>query len=173
MSAHHPPLIDNKQSGDNLNVSRLETIGVIGAGVMGVGLAHALAQSGLRTLLIDVSDSILESALGQIRNNIRFQRLFLKNQGSGPEEILGRIKASADYDVLRDADFVVENVTEKLAVKTEVYRRLDAVCPPQCVFAANTSAIPITRIGAMTRRPAQVLGMHFMNPVPLKTAVEV
>ena len=170
----HPPLIDNKQSADNSSLPRLETVGVIGAGVMGVGLAHALAQSGLRTLLIDVSDSVLQSALGQIRNNIRFQRLFQKNQGgSGPEEILGRIKVSADYGVLRDADFVVENVTEKLAIKTEVYHQLDAICPPQCVFAANTSAIPITRIGAMTRRPAQVLGMHFMNPVPMKTAVEV
>jgi 3-hydroxybutyryl-CoA dehydrogenase len=173
MSAHHPPLIDNNQSGDNPGLPRLETVAVIGAGVMGVGLAHALAQNGLRTLLIDVSDSILESALGQIRNNIRFQRLFHKNQGSGPEEIMERIKASADYDVLRDADFVIENVTEKLTVKAEVYRRLDAICPPQCVFAANTSAIPITRIAAITRRPAQVLGMHFMNPVPLKTAVEV
>ncbi len=172
MSAH-PPLIDNKQSGDNPSLPRLETIGVIGAGVMGVGLAHALAQGGLRTLLIDISDSILESALGQIRNNIRFQRLFHKNPGSGPEEILGRIKASADYDILRDADFVVENVTEKLAVKTDVYRRLDQICPPQCIFAANTSAIPITRIAALTGRPARVLGMHFMNPVPLKTAVEV
>ncbi|MGB8130257.1 MAG: 3-hydroxyacyl-CoA dehydrogenase NAD-binding domain-containing protein [Candidatus Angelobacter sp.] len=168
-----PPLIDKKQSGDGPTLPRLETIGVIGAGVMGVGLAHALAQSGLNTLLIDVSDSILESAVGQIRNNIRFQRLFQNNQGSGPEEILGRIKVSADYDVLRDADFVLENVTEKLAIKTEVYRRLDAICFSQCVFAANTSAIPITRIGAMTNRPTQVLGMHFMNPVPLKTAVEV
>lgn len=168
-----PPLIDKKQSGDSPTLPRLETIGVIGAGVMGVGLAHALAQSGLNTLLIDVSDSILESAVGQIRNNVRFQRLIHGNQGSGPEEILGRIKVSADYDVLRQADFVVENVTEKLAIKTEVYRRLDVVCPPQCVFAANTSAIPITRIGGMTSRPAQVLGMHFMNPVPLKTAVEV
>lgn len=172
MSAH-PPVISDKQSGNNPGLPRLETIGVIGAGVMGVGLAHALAQSGLRTLLIDVSDSVLESALGQIRNNVRFQRLFHKNQGSGPEEILARIKVSADYGVLRDADFVVENVTEKFEVKTQVYRRLDAICPPQCVFAANTSAIPITRIGALTRRPAQVLGMHFMNPVPLKSAVEV
>lgn len=169
----HPPLIDNKQSGENPDLPRLETIGVIGAGVMGVGLAHALAQSGLRALLIDISDSILESALGQIRNNIRFQTLFHKNPASAPEEILARIKLSADYDVLRDADFIVENVTEKLEIKTDVYRRLDQVCPPQCIFAANTSAIPITRIGAMTRRPTRVLGMHFMNPVPLKTAVEV
>lgn len=172
MSAH-PPMTDNKHSGETPDLPRLETIGVIGAGVMGVGLAHALAQSGLRTLLIDVSDSILESARGQIRNNIRFQRLFHKNPGSRPDEILERIKVSVDYDILRDADFVIENVTEKLAVKADVYRRLDQICPSQCIFAANTSAIPITRIGAMTRRPARVLGMHFMNPVPLKPAVEV
>jgi 3-hydroxybutyryl-CoA dehydrogenase len=169
----HPPLIDNQQSGEAPDLPPLATIGVIGAGVMGVGLAHALAQSGLLTLLVDISDSILESALGQIRNNIRFQRLYRKNTGSAPEEILGRIKVSSNYDILRDADFVVENVTEKLEVKTEVYRRLDQICPQHCIFAANTSAIPITRIGAMTRRAARVLGMHFMNPVPLKTAVEV
>jgi 3-hydroxybutyryl-CoA dehydrogenase len=168
-----PPLIGAGRSGDNSGAARLETIGVIGAGVMGVGLAQALAQSGLRTLLIDVSDFILESALGQIRNGVRFARLLQKNLSGSPEEILGHIQVSADYAVLREADFVIENVTEQVGVKTEVYQRLDAICPPQCVFAANTSAIPITRIAAMTSRPAQVVGMHFMNPVPLKTAVEV
>jgi 3-hydroxybutyryl-CoA dehydrogenase len=169
----HLPLIDNEQSGHDPGLPRLETIGVVGAGVMGVGLAHALAQSGMRAFLIDVSDSVLESAFGQIRNNVRLQRLLQRNPGSSPEEVLGRIKTSSGYEVLRDADFVIENVTEKIVIKTEVYRRLDAICPPQCVFAANTSAIPITRIGAMTSRPARVLGMHFMNPVPLKSAVEV
>jgi 3-hydroxybutyryl-CoA dehydrogenase len=168
-----PPLIDAGRSGGNSGSARLETIAVIGAGVMGVGLAQALAQSGLRTLLIDISDFILQSAMGQIRNGVRFARLMQKNLSGSPEEILGRIQVSADYAVLREADFVIENVTERVGVKTEVYRRLDAICPPQCVFAANTSAIPITRIAAMTSRPAQVVGMHFMNPVPLKTAVEV
>jgi 3-hydroxybutyryl-CoA dehydrogenase len=172
MSAR-PPLIDARRSGDNSGAVRLETIGVVGAGVMGVGLAQALAQSGLRALLIDISDSILESALGQIRNNLRLARLFQKTLSGSAEEVLGRIQVSGDYGVLQEADFVIENVTEQVAVKTEVYRRLDAICPPRCVFAANTSAIPITRIAAMTSRPAQVLGMHFMNPVPLKNAVEV
>jgi 3-hydroxybutyryl-CoA dehydrogenase len=172
MSAHLP-LVESKYSGEKSGMVRLETVGVIGAGVMGVGLAHALAQSGLRTLLIDVSDAVLESALEQIRNNIRFQRLFQKNAGGAPEEILRHIKVSTRYDVLCEADFVIENVTEKLETKTEVYRRLDVICPAPCVFAANTSAIPITRIAALTDRPAQVLGMHFMNPVPLKAAVEV
>src|ERR1700748_2028068 len=143
----HPPLIDNQHSGETPDLPALKTIGVIGAGVMGVGLAHALAQSGLRTLLIDVSDSILESALGQIRNNARLQRLFHKDRGAAQEEILARITASSDYDILSDADFVIENVTEKLAIKAEVYSRLDAICPSHCIFAVNTSAIPITRIG--------------------------
>jgi len=166
-------LARNPHSTEGSGIVPLETVGVIGAGVIGVGLAHALAQSGLRTLLIDVSDSILQAALGQIRNNIRFQRLFREKAGDGAEEILARIKSSASYDVLQEADFVIENVTEKLAVKAEVYRQLDTICSSRCIFAANTSAIPIARIAAMTGRPAQVLGMHFMNPVPLKTAVEV
>lgn len=170
-----PPMIDASASraGENCGVARLETIGVIGAGVMGVGLAQALAQCGLRTLLIDISDLILESAFAQIRNGVRFARLLQKNSSGSPEEILGRIQVSVDYAVLREADFIIENVTEQVGIKTEVYRQMDAICPPQCVFAANTSAIPITRVAAMTGRPAQVVGMHFMNPVPLKTAVEV
>jgi 3-hydroxybutyryl-CoA dehydrogenase len=168
-----PPLIDAGSSEDNARAARLETIGVIGAGVMGVGLAQALAQSGFRTLLVDISQEILESALGQIRNGVRFARLFQKSLSGTPEEILGRIQLSADYSVLSEADFVVENATEQVTIKADVYRRLDAICPPQCIFAANTSAIPITRIASMTSRPAQVVGMHFMNPVPMKTAVEV
>lgn len=151
----------------------LKTIGVIGAGVMGTGLAQALAQAGLRTLLIDVSDSILSAAMGKMKDNLRFQRLFQKNSSGNPQEALARIEASTGYQVLRDADFVVENVTEKPEIKAQVYRQMDAICPAHCVFAANTSAIPITRIAGMTQRPQKVLGMHFMNPVPLKTTVEV
>jgi 3-hydroxybutyryl-CoA dehydrogenase len=168
-----PPLIDASHTRDNRGAARLRIIGVVGAGVMGVGLAQSLAENGLRTLLIDTSDFILESALGQIRNGLRLARLLQKNLSRGPEEILGHIQVSADYAVLGEADFVIENVPERVGLKTEVYRRLDAICAPHCVFAANTSAIPITRIAAMTSRPAQVVGMHFMNPVPLKTAVEV
>jgi 3-hydroxybutyryl-CoA dehydrogenase len=168
-----PPLIDASHTRDSRGAARLRIIGVVGAGVMGVGLAQSLAENGLRTLLIDTSDFILESALGQIRNGLRLARLLQKNLSRSPEEILGHIQVSADYAVLGEADFVIENVPERVGLKTEVYRRLDAICAPHCVFAANTSAIPITRIAAMTSRPAQVVGMHFMNPVPLKTAVEV
>jgi 3-hydroxybutyryl-CoA dehydrogenase len=152
---------------------RLEQIGVIGAGVMGVGLAHALAQSGLRALLIDVSPRILDTAMGEIKNNLRLQKLLQRQTEVDPRAVLNRIEASTDFKILKNADFVIENVTENREIKRHVYTELDQICPPACVFAANTSAIPITRIAAMTRRAPQVLGMHFMNPVPLKKTVEV
>jgi 3-hydroxybutyryl-CoA dehydrogenase len=153
---------------------KIETVGVIGAGVMGVGVAQNLAQTGHRVVLLDVSERILEGAKQAIRNNIRFQGFFQKKEGAGnPLDALKSIELSMSYEPLARADFVVENVTEKWEVKKGVYERLEEACPAHCVFAANTSAISITRIASATRRPSQVVGMHFMNPVPLKPTVEV
>lgn len=151
----------------------LQTIGVIGAGVMGVGVAQNLAQTGHRVILIDISDSILERAKQEIRNNIRFQGFFNKKSAENLENTLQKITFTTDYQLLKDADFVVENVIEKWEIKKPIYSQMDVICPPHCVFAANTSAISITRIGSATKRPAQVIGMHFMNPVPMKKTVEV
>lgn len=154
---------------------QLETIGVIGAGVMGVGVSQNLAQTGHRIVLIDLGEAQLERARSEIRQNLRMQSLFAKkNEGAeSAATILGRIEATTDYEALSKADFVVENVIEKWEVKAEVYPRLDEVCPEPCVLAANTSCISITRLGSLTRRPDRVVGMHFMNPVPLKPTVEV
>jgi 3-hydroxybutyryl-CoA dehydrogenase len=155
------------------NIFGMKTIGIVGAGVMGAGLAQAVAQSGLDVLLIDLSSGILESALGTIRRNLRFQPLFQKDLAIDPEEMLKRITPSSNYQVLEAADFIIENVTEKVEIKEAVYRQLDRICGPHCVLAANSSTIPVTRIASFTSRPAMVIGLHFMNPVPLKTAVEV
>ncbi len=152
----------------------IETVGVAGAGVMGSGVAQNLAQTGHRVVLIDLSDDILERARGEIARSIRFQGMFNKDAaGEDAEVVLERILFTTDYRRLEEADFVVENVVEKWPVKKEVYARLDAICPERCVFAANTSAISITRIGSATKRPSKVIGMHFMNPVPMKPLVEV
>ncbi|HYP26947.1 MAG TPA: 3-hydroxyacyl-CoA dehydrogenase NAD-binding domain-containing protein [Blastocatellia bacterium] len=152
----------------------IRVVGVVGAGVMGAGVAQALAQTGHEVILLDVSDQILERARKEIRNGIRFQGLFKKApKPEGAQDALKNVRFSTDYALLKDADFVVENVTEKWELKKQVYTQIDAICPEHCVFAANTSAIPITRIGSATRRPAKVLGMHFMNPVPVKPTVEV
>lgn len=152
----------------------IDCVGVIGAGVMGIGVAQNLAQTNHRVVLVDVKDDILEKAQAEIYKNVRFGRLLDKTATpQDPGEVLGRIRFTTEYEALHDVNFVVENVVEKWEVKKEVYPLLDAICPPHTVFAANTSAISITRLGGVTRRPDKVLGMHFMNPVPLKPTVEV
>ena len=150
----------------------IQTVGVIGAGVMGTGVAQNLAQTGHSVILIDISADILERAEEEIRNNIRLQSLF--NKGAKiPGDAIEKITFTTDYQLLKNADFVVENVVEKWDVKEDVYARIDAICPDRCVFAANTSAISITRIASATQRADKVVGMHFMNPVPMKKTVEV
>ncbi|HEV3077123.1 MAG TPA: 3-hydroxyacyl-CoA dehydrogenase family protein [Thermoanaerobaculia bacterium] len=157
----------------------LKTVGVIGAGVMGVGVAQSLAQSGHEVVLVDISTARLDQALDELRQNLRLQGLLSRRRGeaaapaSPTAEVLARIRCTVAYEPLGAADFVIENVVEKWAVKEEVYRRLDPVCPPHCVFGVDTSAISITRVGSVTTRPDRVVGMHFMNPVPLKPTVEV
>ena len=152
----------------------IQVVGVVGAGVMGVGVAQNLAQTGYQVILVDISEAILESAEQEIKKNIRFQTLFNKEKKAGsPDESVKKITFSTNYKLLDSADFVVENVTEKWDIKKEVYAQLDAICPERTVFAANTSAIPITRIASATKRPKNVIGMHFMNPVPMKSMVEV
>jgi 3-hydroxybutyryl-CoA dehydrogenase len=157
------------------NQAAPRTVGVVGAGVMGVGVAQNLAQTGHRVLLLDVSAQVLERARAEIEKGLRFHGMFARQKAAGPPpaEVLGRIEFTTEYDAFAAADFVVENVTEKWEAKSPVYPVLDRVCPPHACFAANTSAYSITRIGSLTQRPDRVLGMHFMNPVPLKPTVEV
>jgi len=153
----------------------IKRIGVLGAGVIGTGVAQSLAQSGYSVILIDNDETVLEHALKNIAQKSRLHKLFAKagNEIVDPEVILQRIQTSSDYNVLSDAEIVIENVTEKWEVKKKIYPQLDAICLPHCIFASNTSAIPITQIAALTHRPDQVVGIHFMNPVPLKSVVEV
>ncbi|HSL81627.1 MAG TPA: 3-hydroxyacyl-CoA dehydrogenase NAD-binding domain-containing protein [Thermoanaerobaculia bacterium] len=161
-------------SGETESGVRFGTVGVIGAGVMGTGVAQSLAQSGHRVVLLDLTDERLAEARSEIRGSLRMQGFFGgKKPAEKADAVLERIDTGRDYDLLAEADFVIENVVEKWPVKEDVYRRLDAVCPERCVFGANTSAIPITRIASATGRPDRVVGMHFMNPVPLKDMVEV
>lgn len=152
----------------------IDCVGVIGAGVMGIGVAQNLAQTNHQTVLVDINDDILEKARTEIYKNVRFGRLFDKGMSQeDPEVVLERIHFTTNFEDLHDVNFVVENVVEKWDVKKGVYKQLDEICPPHTVFAANTSAISITRIGGATQRPDKVLGMHFMNPVPMKPTVEV
>jgi 3-hydroxybutyryl-CoA dehydrogenase len=151
-----------------------QTIGVVGAGVMGTGVAQNLAQTGHQVILIDRQDEALQKASETIAQALRFRGFFKSSdRAQQPAEILARIRMGTDLQALAAAEYVIENVTENWSVKREVYTAMEAICPAACVFAANTSAIPITRIASATRRPAQVIGIHFMNPVPQKPTVEV
>ena len=151
-----------------------KTVGVVGAGVMGAGVAQNLAQSGVDVILVDIATEALDKATASIRQSLRMQGLFNKGGGGAkPAEVLARIRTTTDYDELAGVDFLIENVVERWPVKAEVYPKIDAICPPECVFAVNTSCISITKVGSLTRRPERVVGTHFMNPVPLKPVVEV
>lgn len=152
----------------------ISTVGVAGAGVMGRGVAQAAAQKGMRVVLLDVADDILAAADNEIRQAIRFAAMLDKNSViDSADDICQRIEFTTDIGQLAKVDFLVENVSEKVAIKQVLYPQLDSVCKSDCVFAVNTSAISITRVGSWTGRADRVVGMHFMNPVPMKPLVEV
>lgn len=149
-------------------------VGVVGAGVIGVGVAQALAQTGHSVVLVDISSAILDRARRQIGNNLRFSTLLDAGlRGANHSEILSRIVFTTDDSQLADVGLVVENSTERWSIKEPIYRSLDQICRPECILAANTSAISISQLAGVTRRADRVIGMHFMNPVPHKAVVEV
>ena len=152
----------------------IKIIGIVGAGVMGGGIALNLAETGHDVILVDLTPEILNRAKAGIKENIRLQTLLQKRDYfENPDKILARISFSTNYELFKKADFVVESVTERWEVKKEVYPKIDRICPDHCIFASNTSAIPIARLASLTERATQVIGMHFMNPAPLTSTVEV
>ena len=146
---------------------------VIGAGTMGNGIAHVFAQHGWDVALIDTVPSALERAMSTVKSNLERQ----VKKGSLPSEavgqVLGRITPASGLDAVGSASLVVEAASESPATKFAVFEQLDRVSPSDAILASNTSSISITEIAARTRRPAQVIGMHFMNPVPVMQLVEV
>ena len=151
----------------------IRTVAVIGAGTMGSGIAHVFARSGFQVLLCDVEQRLLDRALGQIRSNLGREAAKGKFPEAEVEPSLARITATVDRESLTSAEFAVEAAPERFAVKAEVFRALDRILPKSAVLATNTSSISITRLAALTMRPAQVIGMHFFNPVPVMALVEV
>ncbi len=151
----------------------IETVGVVGAGTMGNGIAHVFAQNGYKVRLVDVSQDILDRALQTIRKNLERQAKKAIIQESEIDTILSRIQTATDVEVMREAQLVVEAVVENVDVKRELFQKLDAITAPEAILASNTSSISITEIAAATNRPQQVVGMHFFNPVPVMKLVEV
>jgi 3-hydroxybutyryl-CoA dehydrogenase len=150
----------------------LQTIGVVGAGVIGSGVAHLFAQSGHDVVLVDNSPAQLDRARQSIRRNAKLYG-FLQKSAVTPDDVIARLTFAGDVEALAPADFVIENITENWEMKREVHLRIDRVVRDTITIAANTSAIPITRIGGVGRHPERVVGMHFMNPPPVMPMVEI
>lgn len=148
-------------------------VGVVGAGVMGRGVAHAVAAHGHKAVLVDVSASQLQQALEQISATLKAEAFLRGASATPPGVTLARISAGTEIDVLHDCDVVIENVVEKAEVKRAVYAALGSIVRSDAILAANTSTIPILEIASYVSHPERVIGMHFMNPAHSKPAVEL
>jgi 3-hydroxybutyryl-CoA dehydrogenase len=151
----------------------IRRVGVVGAGTMGNGIAHVFARSGYQVVLCDVEQRFLDRGLGTIEKNLDREVAKSKITANDKTATLKRIEGALERGKLADCDFVIEAATEKFDIKAEIFRDLDKICRPEIILATNTSSISITKVGALTKRAAKVIGMHFFNPVPVMKLVEV
>jgi 3-hydroxybutyryl-CoA dehydrogenase len=151
----------------------ITTISVIGAGTMGNGIAHVCAQNGYQVILFDLKQEFLKRALQTIEKNLNRQVAKEVISQEDSENAIQRIEATTDLDEIRRSQLVVEAAPEETELKQRIFRELDGICPSETILTSNTSSISITLLGAATKRPDKVIGMHFMNPVPVMKLVEV
>jgi len=151
----------------------IKTIGVVGAGQMGNGIVQVAAQSGFSVVMSDIADSFVQKGLGTISKNLGKMVEKGKILPQKKEEIMGRIKGTIQVRDMAQTDFVVEAATENESLKLNIFKELDQVCRKEIILSSNTSSISITKIASATQRPSQVIGMHFMNPVPVMQLVEI
>jgi len=152
---------------------QIKRVGVVGAGTMGNGIAHVFARSGYEVILCDVEQRFLDRALDTIAKNLARETSKGKITVEQEKAALERITTVLDRAKLAESDLIVEAATEKFEIKAEIFRDLDRIARPEIILASNTSSISITKLAAITKRPAQVIGMHFFNPVPVMKLVEV
>jgi 3-hydroxybutyryl-CoA dehydrogenase len=157
----------------DFNMLSIQTIGVIGAGTMGNGIAQVAARAGLQVIMRDVKDEFLQRGMAAVDKSLQRDVDKERLKEEEKQAIIARIRTVTGMESLAEADLVVEAVTEDLSVKQDVFRQLDEITRPDAILASNTSSISITKLGAATRRPDKVIGMHFMNPVPVMKLVEI
>ncbi len=151
----------------------IKNIMVIGAGQMGSGIAQVCAQAGYSVLLNDLKQEFVERGLGVIKKNLSRQVEKERMTAEDMEAVLGNVTASTDLQDAKNVDLVIEAAVENMEIKTKIFSQLDEIAPEHAILASNTSSLPITEIAAATKRPEKVIGMHFMNPVPVMKLVEI
>jgi 3-hydroxybutyryl-CoA dehydrogenase len=151
----------------------IKTVGVIGCGLMGSGIAQVAAQGGFRTTVVEANQALLDKGLGGIRKSLDALVAKARIDERVKDETLGRLVGATALTALDACDLVIEAITENQTLKNETFAKLDTICPPHALLCTNTSSCNITAMAAATRRPGQVLGLHFFNPVPLMKLVEV
>lgn len=151
----------------------IKKVGVIGAGVMGSGIVQVFAQAGYQVIMVDIKQEFIDKGMKNIKGSL--ERLLKKGAITQPDidAIIKRIEPTTDLKALKTAQFAVEAATENFELKKQLFKDLDQICGPEVILSTNTSSISITTIAAVTKRPTQVIGMHFMNPVPVMKLVEV
>ncbi len=151
----------------------VKTIGIVGAGIMGNGIAQAFAVSGFEVIMADISEGAVQKGLATISGSL--DRLIKKEKMTAEQKAaaLAKISITTDVTTLKDVDLIIEAATENLELKTRIFKQLDGLAKPEAIIASNTSSISITKLAASTQRPSQVIGMHFFNPVPMMALVEV
>jgi 3-hydroxybutyryl-CoA dehydrogenase len=154
-------------------VSSIKTIGVVGSGTMGNGIAHVCARAGYSVILFDVSQDALDRGLATISKNLEREVAKNKITISDKSASFSRIRLTTEIQALKDADFIIEAIIENLDHKLKFFKALDTIAPPAVIFASNTSSISITKMASGTQRPDRMIGMHFMNPVPVMALVEI
>jgi 3-hydroxybutyryl-CoA dehydrogenase len=152
---------------------KVETIGVLGAGTMGAGIAQVAAQAGFTTLLYDISQEFVDTGLGRIRGFLQGSRQRGKISAEQEKQILDRLRGTTQLEAFAESSLVIEAIPERLDLKRDVFKQLDSICPPGTLLATNTSSFSVTAIAANTQHPERVLGLHFFNPPPLMALVEV
>jgi len=154
-------------------IMEIKKFGVVGAGQMGNGIAQVAAQAGIEVIMHDIAEKFVEHGMSVIKKNLQRSVDKGRMEQADMDAVLGRITTTTELAAMKDVDIVVEAATENEKIKLDIFAQLDEICPKDAILASNTSSISITKIAAATKRPEKMIGMHFMNPVPVMKLIEV